>query len=62
MDPSKRIPFVEDEIYPSLDSKSIIIPILEDKKHPNLDENKYIPNLDVKLCCDCGRQETPTFG
>ena len=30
---------------------------MEDKKHPHLDENKYIPNLDVKLCSDCGRQE-----
>ena len=39
MDASKHIPFVEDEIYPSLDPKSIIIPNLEDKKHPNLDGN-----------------------
>ena len=36
--------------------------IVEDKKHLHLDENKYIPNLDVKLCSDCGKQETPTFG
>ena len=39
MDASKHIPFVEEEIYPSLDPKSIIIPIFGRQKHSNLDGN-----------------------
>ena len=55
MDASKHIPFVEDEMYPSLDPKSI----RNYSKSGRQETSKFGWKL---IHSNCGRQETSKFG